>query len=299
MGTGGVGGYFGARLAQGGLDVAFIARGAQLSAIQERGLTLESELGDALIHPARASDDPGQVGPVDVVLFCVKLWDVAAAGEAIRPMVGPGTAVIPLQNGVDAEERLVRILGPEAVMGGVAHISAVVHEPGVIRHTGTLATLFFGELDGEGSPRGEAFLAACRECGIAARLSPDIERVIWEKFIFLVAFSGMTALTRKPIGRLREDPEHWAMFTGAMREAASLAAAKGIAFKKDPVEAWLEMARDMPDGYRASMLEDLEHGRRLELPWLSGAVQRMGRELGVATPINGFIAATLEPYADP
>lgn len=299
MGTGGVGGCFGARFAAAGEDVAFIARGAHLAAIRERGLEVQSELGDVHIHPARASDDPREVGRVDFVLFCVKLWDVEAAGEAIRPMVGPETAVIALQNGVDAEERLARILGPGPVLGGVAHISGVIREPGVIRHTGKLAKLFFGELGGRESARARAFLDACRASGIDARLRRDIERVIWDKFIFLVAFSGMTALLRKPIGPLREDPEVWAMFTGAMREAADLAAARGIAFERDPVEAWAEIAQGMPYEYRASMLEDLERGRRLELPWLSGAVARLGRELGLATPINGFIATALKPYANP
>jgi 2-dehydropantoate 2-reductase len=299
MGTGGVGGYFGARFAEAGQDVTFIARGPHFAAIRERGLEVQSERGDVLVRPARATRDPAEVGRVDFVLFCVKLWDVEAAGEAIRPMVGPETAVIALQNGVDAEERLARILGPQPVMGGVAHISAVIKEPGVIRHTGKLARLFFGELGGGESARARAFLDACRASGIDAQLRCDIERVIWDKFIFLVAFSGMTALLRKPIGPLREDPEVWAMFTGAMREAADLAAAKGIAFERDQVEAWAEIAQGMPYEYRASMLEDLERGRRLELPWLSGAVARLGREFGLPTPINGFIATALKPYANP
>lgn len=299
MGTGGVGGYFGGRLAEGGEDVTFIARGAHLAAIRDRGLRIESARGDVVIKPTAATDDPGQVGPVDIVLFCVKLWDVEAAARSVRPMVGPGTAVISVQNGVDAEERLAAVLGPEAVMGGVAHISAVIREPGVIHHTGRLARLLFGELGGGTSARGRALLEACERCRVEATLSSNIERLIWDKFIFLVAFSGMTALTRRPIGPIREDAETWAMFTAAMREAATLARAKGVTFEKDPVEAWTEMARAMPDDYRASMLEDLERGNRLELPWLSGAVARMGRELKIETPVNGFIATALKLYADP
>ena len=299
MGAGGVGGYFGARLAEGGEDVAFIARGPHLEAIRARGLTVRSGLGDARIAPARATGEAGKIGPVDIVLFCVKLWDVETAAAVVRPMLGPGTAVISLQNGVGAEERLAAVLGPGAVMGGVAHISAVIAEPGVIRHTGRLAALFFGELgDGE-SARGEAFLAACRRAGIDAKLNRDIERVIWEKFIFLVAFSGMTALLRKPIGPIREDGETWAMFRDAMTEAARLAAAKGIVFESDPVEKWAKIAEGMPDDYRASMLEDLERGHRLELPWLSGAVVRMGRKLSIATPVNGFITTALKLHAEP
>jgi 2-dehydropantoate 2-reductase len=298
MGTGGVGGYFGGRLAQHGLDVTLIARGAHLKAIQTRGLQIKSELGDALVR-ASATDDPAQVGPVDVVLFCVKLWDVEKAAEAIRPMLGAETAVIALQNGVDAEERLARILGPKPVMGGVAHISARIAEPGVIHHNGRLARLFFGELDGRESNRAKAFLEACRAASIDARLTASIDRVIWEKFIFLVAFSGMTALTRKPIGPIREDPETLAMFRAAMQEAADIARAKGVRFADDPVETWSKAIQAMPFDYRASMLEDLERGNRLELPWLSGKVAALGRELGIAAAVNAFIATALKLSAEP
>lgn len=298
MGTGGVGGYFGGRLAEAGLDVTFIARGAHLKAIGSRGLAIESELGNARIE-AKATDDPAAVGPVDVVLFCVKLWDVEGAGEAIRPMVVPETAVIALQNGVDAQQRLIGILGQKPVMGGVAHISATIKEPGVIRHTGKLARIFFGELGGRESPRGQAFLEACRAASLDAKLTDRIERVIWEKFIFLVAFSGMTAVTRRPIGPLREDAETWAMFRAAMQEAATLAGAKGVGFAGDPVETWSKIIQTMPYDYRASMLEDLERGNRLELPWLSGKVAALGRELGIATPVNGFIATALKLSANP
>jgi 2-dehydropantoate 2-reductase len=277
MGTGGVGGYFGGRLAEGGEDVTFIARGAHLAAIRDRGLRIESARGDVVIKPTAATDDPGQVGPVDIVLFCVKLWDVEAAARSVRergrrrgaPRRRPGS------RGRHGRRR--------------PHLRG---HPGAGRHPSHRQA---GAAPLRGAGRGDKRARP----GLAATLSSNIERLIWDKFIFLVAFSGMTALTRKPIGPIREDAETWAMFTAAMREADTLARAKGVTFEKDPVEAWTEMARAMPDDYRASMLEDLERGNRLELPWLSGAVARMGRELGIETRVNGFIATALKLYADP
>ena len=299
MGTGGVGGYFGAKLAAGGCDVTFIARGAQLAAIRERGIVIESESSPLHLARADATDDPASVSPPDVILFCVKLWDVEEAARAMRPMVGESTAVIPLQNGIDSEERIAAVLGDKAVMGGVAHISATVTAPGVIRHTGKLQRLTFGELDGSRSARGEAFLAACNRAGIEGKLSERIVEAIWDKFIFLVAFSGMTALIRTGIGPIREDAETFAMFRAAMEEALAVARAKGVAFAYEPVGQWVKAIGGMPHNYRSSMLEDLERGRRLELPWLSGAVARMGDALGVATPVNRFIATALKLHANP
>jgi len=299
MGTGGVGGYFGARLQASGCDVTFIARGAQLDAIRSRGLTIESRIAPLETGPLAATDDPASVAPPDIVLFCVKLWDVEEAARAMRPMVGANTAVIPLQNGIDSEPRVAGIVGARAVMGGVAHISATVTGPGVIRHTGKLQRITFGEMDGARSPRAEAFLAACTAAGIDGRLTARIEEAIWDKFIFLVAFSGMTALLRLGIGPIREDAETFAMFRAAMEEAVAVARAKGVSFSYDPIAQWLKAIQAMPDDYRASMLEDLERGRRLELPWLSGAVARLGAELGVDVPVNRFIATALKLHADP
>jgi len=299
MGTGGVGGYFGAKLAAGGCDVTFIARGAQLAAIRERGITVESESSPLHLARANATGDPASVSPPDVILFCVKLWDVEEAARAMRPMVGDQTAVIPLQNGIDSAERIAAVLGERAVMGGVAHISATVTAPGVIRHTGKLQRLTFGELDGIRSPRAEAFLEACNRAGIEGRLSERIVEAIWDKFIFLVAFSGMTALIRTGIGPIREDVETFAMFRAAMEEALAVARAKGVSFAYEPIGQWVKAIGGMPHNYRSSMLEDLERGRRLELPWLSGAVSRMGEAFGVATPVNRFIAIALKLHANP
>jgi 2-dehydropantoate 2-reductase len=300
MGTGGVGGFFGAKLLAGGEDVTFIARGAQLQAIRTHGLRIESEVSPLHVRPQAATDDPAIVPPQDVILFCVKLWDVESAAEQMRPMVGAHTAVIPLQNGIDSEQRVAgAILGAKSVMGGVAHISATVIEPGVIRHTGKLQRLTFGEMDGTRSARAEALLEACARAKIDGRLTERIEEAIWDKFMFLVAFSGMTALLRVGIGPIREDAETFAMFRAAMEEVFAVAAAKGVAFAGDPMGQWLKAIAAMPYDYRASMLEDLERGRRLELPWLSGAVARLGAELGVATPVNRFIATALKLHADP
>jgi 2-dehydropantoate 2-reductase len=299
MGTGGVGGYFGARLLAGGDDVTFIARGAQLRAIKDRGLTVESELGTVETGPVTATDDPASVPPPDVILFCVKLWDVEDAARLMKPMVGAHTAVIPLQNGIDSQERIAGIVGARAVMGGVAHISATVTAPGRIRHTGKLQRLTFGEMDGSRSARAQSFLESCTRAKIEGRLSERIAEAVWDKFIFLVAFSGMTALIRTGIGPIRDDAETFAMFRAAMAEVIAVARAKGVAFSYDPMAQWLKAISAMPRNYRASMLEDLERGRRLELPWLSGAVARMGAELGVDVPVNRFIATALKLHANP
>ena len=297
MGAGGVGGYYGARLAAAGEEVAFIARGAHLAAIRGRGLRVESESGDLHIHAARATEDTAEVGAVDVVLFAVKLWDTEAAGAAVRPLVGPATAVISLQNGVVAEETLADILGRAHVMGGVSVIFSSIVEPGVVRQMGVAPQLIFGELDGARSARAEAFLAACRRARIEARLSTNIEKDLWEKFVYLVALSGLTSLKRSPLGPILEDPESRAMFKAAVAEAVAVARAKGVPLAPEVEEERLAMAESLPGEVRSSMLDDLERGARLELPWLSGAVVRMGRELGVATPVHSLIVGALKRHA--
>src|SRR5215510_2698210 len=203
IGAGGVGGAFGAALAKAGTDVTFVARGAHLSAMRAKGLTVLGPRGDIHLTPTQATDDPASIGPVDFVLFCVKLWDVESAGAAIRPLVRRDTAVIPLQNGIDASERLIPILGAEAVMGGVAQISATIAEPGVIRQTGTFMRLVFGELDGRPSQRRASFHALCQRAGVDAVNSDAIVTALWEKFILLATNSSVVALARQPIGKLR------------------------------------------------------------------------------------------------
>lgn len=299
MGAGGIGAYFGAQFAAAGEDVTFIARGAQLEAIRKTGITVESKFFPVTVPPQPATDNPAEVPPPDLVLFCVKLWDVESAAESIRPMVGAGTAVLTLQNGVDAGARVATVLGADKVITGVAHISATLRAPGMVFHNGRLQKIVFGEADGSKSARCEAFLAACARAKIEGILSDNIEPAVWHKFIFLVAFSGMTALMRTGMGTIRDDADAFALFKSVMEEARDVALAKGIVFAEDPVASWLKAIPGMPYDFRASMLADLEQGRRLELAWLSGAVAAMGKELGVATPVNQVIATALKPFANP
>ena len=296
VGAGGVGGGYGAALAQAGADVTFIARGAHLAAMQDKGLKLESPRGDIHLVPTRATDDPGSVGPVDVVLFCTKLWDIESAGTAIKPMVGADTAGIPLQNGVDASDRLAPILGRQAVMGGVANISATIAAPGIIRQTGTGLRMVFGELDGNRSPRAEAFAALCAKAGIDGVLSTAILTELWMKFILLASNASIMALTRLPIGKLRDDPDIAPWFAIAYEEVAAVGRAAGVALPADAIDRALTFTRNSPPQLMASMAVDLLRGNRIELPWLSGKVVELGRKHGVATPPHAFMYATLKPY---
>lgn len=297
MGSGGVGGYVGARLAAAGEDVTFIARGAHLVAIRAEGLRVTSALGDAAIRPAQATEDPTAIGPVDWVLFAVKLYDTEAAALATRSLIGPGTGVVSFQNGVDAPEILARIVGAEHVVGGVAKIAAVVAEPGVIRHTGTMAEFVFGELDGSQSERVVALSAALEAAGVNHQVSDAIGREIWDKMVFLATFAGLTALIRLPIGPIREDPDTRAMLRAGLAEALAVANAKSIDLPADFVDRALAHIDRLPHEMKSSMLQDLERGNRLELPWLSGAIVRMGQKLGVATPTHRFIMAALKLHA--
>jgi 2-dehydropantoate 2-reductase len=295
-GTGGVGGGFGAALARAGADVSFIARGAHLAAMKARGLQVRSDRGDIHLVPTHATDDPADIGKVDVVLFCVKLWDVESAGQHIKPLIGSDTAVIPLQNGVDAAERLIPILGPGAVMGGVAQISASITGPGVIQQVGTFMRMIFGELDGSRSKRGEDFLALCLKAGFDATLSEQILTDLWMKFILLASNASMMAATRQPIGKLRDDPDLRPIFTAAYKEVVDVGRAKGVALPGDAVERVVDLTRHMPAAMKASMALDLDRGNRLELPWLGGKVVELGRQLGVPTPTHNMMAAMLKPY---
>ncbi len=298
IGAGGVGGAFGAALAKAGADVTFVARGAHLAAMQKNGLRVEGGRGDTLISPCQATDDPASIGPVDIVMFCVKLWDVESAGERIKPLIGPDTAVITFQNGIDSPERLVPILGAGAVMGGVAQISATIAEPGVIRQTGTFMRLVFGELGGGKSARGEAFLALCRAAGFDASHSPAILTEIWMKFIILATNSAFTAATRTPIGKLREDADIMEQWDLATREVIALGKACGIALPDDAADKAMAFSKQAPPAMMASMAHDLIRGGRIELPWLSGKVVALGRERGVPTPVHAVLNAVLKPHAN-
>lgn len=297
MGAGGVGGYFGGRLAQAGHDVVFIARGAHLKALRERGLTLKSALGDATIK-VRAVEDPAETGTAEVTLFAVKLWDTEAAAERLRPVVASGGVVIPFQNGVESISRIGAALGKERVMGGAAYIATRIGEPGTIVHTGTMARLRFGAVEPSQRAIATAFHTACRNAGIEAELVDDIERVLWEKFVFLVAMSGTTAVARVPIGVVRSDPDLRWLLEAAMRETWQVAKARGFALPDDFVAKQMAFADGLPPQMQASMLGDLEAGGRLEVPWLSGAVVRMAREAGIEAPANRAMLAALKPFVN-
>jgi len=297
VGAGGVGGYFGARLAAAGADVHFLARGAHLAAMRSRGLRIESPKGDLHLPQVAATDDPADIGPSDVVLFTVKLYDVDAALGLLPPLLGPDAVVIPLQNGVEAVSRLSGAVGAAHTAGGTTYITAVIAEPGVIRHT-VMDSLFFGEIDGRRSTRLEPLLDACQHAGFRATLSDDINVDIWTKFVRLSVFSGITTVARSAIGPIVSDPDLFALLKDALHEAYAVARANRIAVPpaliQDVDRAYAMMSPDA----KSSMLHDLERGRRLELPWLSGAVVRLGQELGVPTPTHRFIATVLKPFVN-
>lgn len=295
VGTGGVGAGYGAALAKAGADVTFIARGAHLAAMKRDGLKVQSQRGDIHLVPTQATDNAAEIGKVDFVLFCVKLWDVESAGISIKPLIGPDTAVIPLQNGVDAAERLIPILGPNAVMGGVAQISAKIIEPGVIQQVGTFMRMVVGELDGRASPRGEKFLALCLKAGFEAKLSEEILTELWMKFILLAANASAVALARQPIGVLR-DPDIRPVMLSAYREVMDVGRAYGVALPDNAVETISGYSDSLPAHQKPSMALDLERGNRLELPWLGGKVVELGKKLGVRTPTHSLMYAMLKPY---
>jgi 2-dehydropantoate 2-reductase len=298
VGAGGVGGAFGAALAKAGADVTFLARGSHLAAMRAKGLSVLGPRGDLHLGQVQATDLPASIGPVDFVLFCVKLWDVESAGAAIRPIVGPTTAVIPLQNGIDAHERLIPIVGKDAVMGGVAQVSATIAEPGVIRQTGTFMRMVFGELDGRPSQRSAAFHALCQKAGFDAVSSNAILVALWEKFVLLATNSSVVSLARLPIGKLRDDPEVFALFEKGVAEVAAVGRARGIELPADIEVRTLQYTRNAPPELLPSMAIDLLRGNRLELPWLGGKVVALGREFDVPTPTHATMYAALKPYAN-
>ena len=297
VGSGGVGGYFGGRLAAAGADITFLARGAHLDALRARGLRIISPKGDVYLPSVKAAGDTSEIGPVDIVIFAVKLYDTESALAALPPLLGPNTAVIPLQNGVDSVATLTNAVGREHTAGGTCYVSAVITEPGVIRHT-AMDHLMFGELDRIRSPRLLRLREACQPAGFQTTLSDDITLEIWNKFVRLSVMSGMTAVARSPLGVIRTDPELWSMLQMAVREAMAVAHARGIAVPESTIDDVARAYAALPPQTKSSMLEDLERGRRLELPWLSGAVVRIGREVGVPTPTHSFINAVLGPHVN-
>ena len=297
MAAGAVGGYFGARLAQAGHEVAFVARGRQLEALRAHGLRVQSPLGDMYLPNIEATDEPAKAGPVDLVLFGVKLWDTLEAAEAIKPLLRADTAVVSFQNGVVKDDILRQALGAGHVIGGVCYIAATIAEPGVIRHSGTIQKLVFGEYDGSLSPRVRQFRDACAESGIDAEVSDQIEQAIWEKFVFLVGLSGTTSLARSPIGPIRGHPRSRAFLHDVMEEVVRVARAQGVPLPAGYADERLAFTDQVPASMTSSMYHDLQQGNRLEVAWLSGDVVERGARLGVATPCNRAIFDILSIYS--
>ena len=297
MAAGGVGGYFGARLQQAGHDVTFFARGRHLEALRAKGLTIESGEGNATLK-VRALQDPREAGVADVVLFAVKLWDTDSAAEQIRPIVGPGTVVIPFQNGVESIDRLRKVLPEKCVMGGSAYVATRIKSPGVIEHTGQMSRIQFGPLLASQKEISQRFLEACRKANIQAEIPDDIVRANWEKFVFLVGISSATAAARAPLGVVRADPDLRWLLEQAMRETWRLGRARGVALAEDYVEARMKFADGLHGDMKASLLHDLENGGRLEAPWLCGAVARMSAEAGLDAPVNHSVFAALKPFVN-
>jgi 2-dehydropantoate 2-reductase len=294
MGSGGVGGYYGARLQQAGHEVAFVARGAHAEAMRKNGLRIRSELGDAHLN-VRVLEDPAQAGAADLAVIAVKLWDTEDAARAVARV--PRAAVLSLQNGVDKDEVLAGALGRDRVLGGVTHIGAVIAEPGVIAQTGKLQRVTLGELDGSRTPCLQTIADAFRSAGVETVVSDDIRRVTWEKFVFLSALSGLTALTRKPIGEVRANPATRSLLLEALREAVAVARAEGAGLDDAFAQKQLETIDSLPAGMLSSMAQDLLRGRRLELPWLSGAVVRRAEKHGLRVPAHQAIHAALVLHA--
>jgi 2-dehydropantoate 2-reductase len=296
VGAGGVGGYFGGRLAQAGESVVFIARGAHLEAIRRDGLRVESIAGDFLIRPAETTADPEAAGAVEAVLVCVKAWQVTEAARTLRPLLGPDTFVVPLQNGVEAAGELSAVIGPERVLGGLCKIVSYIVGPGHIRHAGAVPRVEFGERDGERTARVAALRAAFERCaGVSVDTPRDIEAATWEKFLFIAPFGGVAAVTRMPAGVVRTVPETRDLLQRAMREVLELARARGVELAAGAVERTLAYVDDLPEHATASMQRDIMEGRPSELDYQTGAIVRLAREVRVEVPTNAFIYASLLP----
>jgi 2-dehydropantoate 2-reductase len=298
MGSGGVGGYFGARLVKGGADVHFIARGSHLAAMRERGLAVEG--GPEAIHLPKVdvTDDPKTIGPVDMVMFCVKLWDTEAAARQLLPIMKPETGVISFQNGVQKDDMLRPIFGDKALMGGVAYVGTSIGRPGVIAQTGPLQRLVFGEYDGRRSARLEAFYEACKRGGINAEISDDVRRSIWEKYAVLVAMSGATTAMRRTIGPIRSNPLTRQFLLDLAKEVVAVGRAHGVALPADYAEQRVPFFDNWPPEMTTSMHHDLEGGRPLEVGWLSGGVVDLGAQVGVPTPMNRAVRDVLILHAE-
>ncbi len=294
FGAGGVGGYFGGRLALAGEDVVFIARGAQLQALRTQGLRVESPLGNFSVASVQATNNPAEVGAVDVVLVAVKAWQVPEAAQTIRPMVGAETCVVPLQNGLEAPAQLAAVLGPQHVLGGSCVISSTITAPGCIRHLGLEPAVSFGELDRQSSPRTERLRQALARAGVTAIMPADIQVAIWEKFM-AIRYGPIGAVARAPIGVLRSIPETRRMIEQACEETLTVGRAHGIALAEDTPRKMMALLDQAPPGLMASLQRDIMQQRPSELDALTAALVRLGLPVGVATPLHAFIYHSLLP----
>ena len=295
IGAGGVGGYFGGRLAEAGEDVTFLARGRTLEALRTNGLRIRSPLGDAAIEPVSVAEDPAEVGPADLVILGVKAWQVPDVARTLGPMIGEGTSILPLQNGVEAPDQLIEVLGAGPVLGGLCKIISKIEKPGVIQHIGTEPFIEFGELDSRPSARVQAIHAALQHAGITVRISGDIRAAMWLKFLFIASVSGVGAVTRVPIGTFRQIPETRAMLRQAMEEIRDVGLARGLELPSGCVDATLHFVDGLPESGTASMQRDLMDGSPSELDSQNGAVVRLAEAAGVAVPVNTFLYHALLP----
>jgi 2-dehydropantoate 2-reductase len=294
-GTGGVGGYFGAQLARAGEDVVFIARGAHLDAMRKHGLRVETAKGEIVIRPAQATDDPAEIGPVDAVFVCTKTWQVPEAARAVRPLIGPETVVVPLQNGVEASAQLSSVLGPEPVLGGLCGTLSQVAGPGRIRSIGEMHFVKLGELDNRPSERAERLRQAFERAGVKVEIPADIQQALWEKFVLVVSFGGVGAVARAPLGVVRSVPETRALLERCLHELVAVGRARGVGLADATAANTLAFLDSMPAGATTSLQRDIAEGKPSELEAWTGAAVRLGRAAGVATPTHDFIYASLLP----
>ncbi|WP_372845838.1 2-dehydropantoate 2-reductase [Pontiella sp.] len=294
IGAGALGCYYGAKLVRGGHRVCFIARGATLQALRTRGVCVRRDAEQFAVTDLQATDQAREVGPVDLVLVATKSYDLKSIAPALRMLKGPETIVLPLQNGVDIAEQLGALTEPAHILGGLTYLPVSTVEPGVVRQTGEEKPMLLGPLRAADQPAADAALGALRQAGIAAEIPADIRVALWMKFLLAVCTMGVQSVCGRPIGPTREDPDTRALYTACMREVAAVAARTGVVLPDDAQEQMMTAIDAYPANVKASMLQDLEHGRPLELDAMHGTVVRLGEALGVATPVNRFIYAALK-----
>ncbi len=298
IGAGGTGGYFGGLLARAGEDVTFLARGTQLEALRTRGLTVKSRLAGTFSVPVHATSDPKEIGPADLVLFCVKTYDMVTASQGLHSLIGPETIVLPIQNGIDVTELLSDEVGAQYLVGAAAYVTSHIESPGMIAQTGGAGSIELGELDGGQSERTRRLQQVLQHAGIKTMLPDDIRVSLWAKFLFICAFSGVTALTRLPMGQVLAYQETSAILRAVMQEGELVARAYNIALPVDIVERQMAVVQTFEPEAMGSMAVDLLAGRRLEIEALNGTMVRMGQEQGLSLPYNTVIYAALKPYAN-